>query len=148
MLVDPTGTAVPGSAPTADDLGKRPTLARRPHMPPRRSAKLSRANAGLPARQSKRRLIEGVPWLPSDRPLFRLRDRWWLATDDQLQWVLYRLRGQQWQAVSFPTTRKALLIVLRERVSDRYGTLDGLDAPVVQSVNVLPAHFRDWLREQ
>jgi hypothetical protein len=71
-----------------------------------------------------------------------------LATDDELQWIVYRLAGGQWRTVSYPTTRKSLLIVLRERVSDRYGTLDGLDTSAVAAANGLPDHFRDWLHAE
>jgi hypothetical protein len=118
-----------------DEQHKRRTRARRSHTPLARQKRQGNAEGCPPTR--KPRMIDGVTWTPTDRPLFRLRDKWWLATDDQLQWVLYRLRGQQWQAV---------LITLRERVAARYGTLDGLDALAIQAVNDLPDHFRDWLR--
>jgi hypothetical protein len=61
-----------------------------------------------------------------------------------LQWIVYRLAGGQWRAVSFPTTRTALLITLRERVSDRYATHDGIDPDALATIQAFPEHFSAW----
>jgi hypothetical protein len=39
-------------------------------------------------------------------------------------------------------------MTLRERVSDRYGTYDGIDPAALATVRALPDHFRDWLQRQ
>jgi hypothetical protein len=148
MLVDTTAKTVPElpALPTeVENKSDQPKPKPRSHQPRNGRAPPKERDRPPPATPAIPPVIDGAIWTPSDRPLFALRPRWHLATDDELQWIVYRLAGGQWRAVSFPTTRKSLLIVLRERVSERYGTLDGLDASAVEAVNALPDHFRDWL---
>ena len=71
-----------------------------------------------------------------------------MATDDELQWVVYRLAGGQWRASSFPTTRASILRTLRERVADSYASFDGIDPAALTTIQAFPDHFGDWLRQQ
>ena len=49
--------------------------------------------------------FEGAKWRSTDRPFLKLADRWILATDDELQWIIYkREKKDRWEAVKFPTT--------------------------------------------
>ena len=48
-------------------------------------------------------------WTSEDTPILVLSDRWVLATDWELQWVLYRRKGKQWRAQVFPTSLGSLL---------------------------------------
>jgi hypothetical protein len=145
VLVDATETIIPEPLSATDLAVANVTPKSRSHQPPNGRPGAEKRDRPPSTAPAARPTIDGAIWTPTDRPLFGLRPRWHLATDDELQWVVYRLAGGQWRAASYPTTRTALLIALRERVSDRYRTLDGLDASAVEAVNALPDHFRDWL---
>ena len=115
-------------APTPPPTRKRP-----PHTPKRGS----------------KRLVQGTPWRAPDTPLFPLRDGWHLATDRELQWIVYRRRGSRWVAFGFPTSKAAVWMYLREYVSDRFGTLEGVDPAAVSVIRSWPGHlFRHWLEQQ
>ncbi len=78
--------------------------------------------------------LEGAPWTSTkDRPLFSLSPRRILATDDELQWVVYERRGKSWRAVAFPTIKETLV---------RYTSGDTLAARKV--VQEFPDRFRWW----
>ena len=142
----PPGTPHKPPGPTPPAVVLRPDL-RSPSHTPRNRGK-GQKNRDRPPRSAPREqpIVEGTTWTPSDPPLFRLRDRWHLATDDALQWVLYRRRGQQWHAVSFPTTQAALLAMIRHHAASREGTLDGIDPAALTTIRGWPdGPFRRWL---
>src|SRR5262245_18227378 len=83
--------------------------------------------------------FEGAPWQSSDVPIVKLRDRWILATDLELQWIVYRrTRPDRWTATCFPSRKETVLRALRERVSDKYGTYEGVDSNALAEIQSWP----------
>lgn len=82
--------------------------------------------------------LSGVKnWTAADIPLLWLSDRWLLATDGELQWVLYRRQGSRWVAEVFPTHTDNLIWHL-SRVPD-------LDPEALAKIRGWPrGHFNQW----
>lgn len=97
-------------------------------------------------RKPGKRMVSGAPWPSSDVPLFSLRRGWHLATDYDLQWIVYRRRGARWVAFCFPSHTAGIFSNLREYASDRYGTFDGLDPAAMATIRSWQPRFSDWLR--
>lgn len=104
-------------------------------IPPPRAASCT----GKIARKPLSRAPLSVPnWSAQDTPILRLSDRWVLATDWELQWVLYSRKGQQWRAQYFPTSTQSLLWYLQHEVPD-------CDPEALATIRGWPrGHFNRW----
>lgn len=82
--------------------------------------------------------FEGAKWRSSDRPFLKLADRWILASDDELQWVVYNREDKvRWRAVRFPTSRDTLVMFLRDK-----------HLAIPNEIHSWPDHYSKWLEEQ
>lgn len=68
-----------------------------------------------------------------DRPLIPISDRWRIATDDRLQWIIQRRVGDRWLGDKYLETRAGLMVWLR-----RMGLLT---EAVEEEVLTLPERF-------
>jgi hypothetical protein len=83
-----------------------------------------------------------LPNLEQDRPLFYLDRgpnekgiRWLLATDDELQWIVYRYYGKSWRPMSYHAMRDSLF--------SRYSWL--LRGEILKTISDWPETHRKWL---
>lgn len=82
--------------------------------------------------------FEGAKWRSPDRPFLKLADRWILASDDELQWIIYNREDKaRWRAVKFPTAKESLIRFLRDK-----------EIPIPDTLATWPDHYSNWLREQ
>jgi hypothetical protein len=57
---------------------------------------------------------DGAEKMTGDIPLLSVNDRWRVAHDQRLQWILQVRRGRQWHGRRFHVERDALLRSIRE----------------------------------
>ena len=87
--------------------------------PTQRPIPATKTDSWRPLRPSKwpsDRLPQIDFWISDDTPILVLSDRWVLATDWELQWVIYRRSGKRWRAEGFPTCLGSLLWYLEHWV--------------------------------
>ena len=78
-----------------------------------------------------------------DVPILKLNDRWRIATDYQLQWIIqYRAsvkgKPEEWRGRKFITTRNVILRDIRELDIDA-------DPDAIHTIQGWPEYFRLWL---
>ena len=76
----------------------------------------------------------------ADIPILSLNDRWRVAHDGQLQWILQKREGGSWYGKLFPCSRSSLVRSIAERCGD-------LDIDVLATIEEWPERYRDWLAE-
>ena len=102
-------------------------------------------------------LFDGDVWTPTDRPLFAIGKGWVLATDDALQWIVYRRQGKRWTAVRFHCEQGALLRSIKEKIEDPYPEalakiqswkLKTLQLKLPGRTIKIEGAFKQWLKQQ
>ena len=111
-----------------------------PHPPHETPSCTTQNGLDRPSKRLSSVDLEGSDWKSKDRAFLKFTDRWLLASDDELQWVLYHRKGSQWKAARFPTTRETLLTAIRERIPE------GISPEALQQIQSWPDAFRHWLQ--